>query len=330
MLPAPEPSPREAPRADGARVLLVPSMRVEPLHALPAHLGPGDVLVLNDAATFPGSVHFTRRGLQLELRLYEKTDAGFRGILFGPGDFHTRTEDRPPPPRLAPGEQLSLAGLTATVISVDIHAPRRLELAFEASEAQLWHALYAHGAPIQYAHQPAPLPLWAVQNAWAERPWAAELPSAGHHFTLGLLRRLERAGVQLARLTHATGLSATGDATLDAALPWPERYELPARTVALVRGARRVIALGTSVLRALEAWAHTGQPAGVATGAIEPSTRLRVTQGLLTGIHSPQESHWRLLGSLASADTLRAMARVARDAHLAPHEFGDLAFLLRS
>ena len=312
------------------RVLHVPSMHVEPLRELPNHLHQGDVLVLNDAATFPGSLHFTRRGLRLELRLFEKTERGFRAVLFGPGDARTRTEDRPPPPRLSLGEPLTLAGLTATVTAIDPEAPRLLELTFEASDAALWHAVYLHGRPIQYAHQRAPLPLWAVQNAWSVRPWAAELPSAGHHFTLALLHALEARGVVLATLTHATGLSSTGDPTLDARLPWPERYEVPERTRRAVQAGRRVIAVGTSVLRALEAWGATGNAAGLATGGIGPDTRLAVCHGLVTGLHSPQESHWLLLRALASEAALQQMVTRARETHLVPYEFGDLALLLAS
>ena len=84
---------------------------------LPSLLGKGDVLVVNDAATFPGSIHFQRRGLTLEARLFEKTSRGFKAVLFGPGDFRTRTEHRAPPPRIAVGEHLTLAGLSAGVMT---------------------------------------------------------------------------------------------------------------------------------------------------------------------------------------------------------------------
>ena len=301
--------------------------KILPFSELPTLFGPGDVVVVNDAATFPGSVHFQRRGRTLEARLFEKTARGFAAVLFGPGDFHTRTEHRPPPPRLAVGERITVAGLSAEIASVDSRSPRLVELHFDVDDATQWSALYAHGHPIQYAHQREPLPLWAVQNVYAERPWAAELPSAGHHLTIGMLAAIERQGAAVARLTHATGLSSTGDEALDRTLPWPERYSIPAQTMAAVRGARRVVAVGTSVLRALEAHATSGELEGIATRVIGPETQLRVVHALLTGIHSPQESHYRLLGALVDDAILARMIGVAEHEHLRPHEFGDVALV---
>jgi S-adenosylmethionine:tRNA ribosyltransferase-isomerase len=80
-------------------------------------------------------------------------------------------------------------------------------------------AIYAAGVPVRYAHRPDALPLYAVQTAYAARSWSSEMPSAGRPLTWDLLARLKRAGVILASLTHAAGLSSTGDAVLDRALP---------------------------------------------------------------------------------------------------------------
>lgn len=304
--------------------------RVLPFTELPSQFGAGDVLVLNDAATFPGSVHFVRGGLRLEARLFEKTAPGFKAVVFGPGDFRTRTEHRAPPPRLSEGERLTIAGLSAEVAAVDSRSHRLVELHFDADEVTQWRALYQHGHPVQYAHHAEVLPLWAVQNFYAERPWAAELPSAGHHLTFALLQAITRTGAVVARLTHATGLSSTGDEALDRTLPWPERYSIPAATLEAVQGAKRVIAVGTSAMRALEAHAVTKAADGIATGPIGPDTRLRVVDALLTGIHSPQESHYRLLGSLLDEVSLSRMLALAQAARLSPHEFGDAALVQRS
>ena len=312
------------------RLLIVEGRpRVASFETLPSLVGPGDVVVLNDAATFPGSVHFEHGGATLEARLFEKTPRGFKAVLFGPGDFHTRTEHRAPPPRVEAGARLRLAGLEATVTAVASRSPRLVELAFDVDDATQWSALYRHGQVVQYAHQPTQLPLWAVQNVYGERPWAAELPSAGHHLTFQLLEAMEQRGATVARLTHATGLSATGDEVLDASLPWPERYSIPEETVAAVAEAKRVVAVGTSVMRALEAYAASGQREGVAVEAIEPDTKLRVVDALITGIHSPQESHYRLLGALLPREKLAEAMSLALAAGLEPHEFGDVAFLAR-
>src|SRR5262249_29281050 len=129
---------------------------------------------------------------------------------------------------------------------------RLVDLRFDRAGDGLWAALYRAGRPVQYAHVAEPLPLWAVQTRYGARPWAAELPSAGRPPPWGVLGALPPRGVGLARVTHACGLSATGDEALDAALPLPERYDVPAATVEAVARARRVVAVGTSVVRALE------------------------------------------------------------------------------
>lgn len=338
-LPSPQPAPPRGEREEGEKrekaeavprlLVVADQLRVLPLDALTTLLGPGDVLVLNDAATFPGSLHVVHAGLTLEARLFEKTPTGFRAVLFGPGDFHTRTEDRLPPPALPAGTRLDLAGLPAVISRVDPRSPRLVDLTLFADDATQWAHVYGHGAPIQYAHQPQPLPLWSVQNVYAGRPWASELPSAGHHLTHRRLARLRDRGVDVVRLTHATGLSSTGDPRLDAALPFAERYDLPRETAHAVRHATRVIAAGTSVLRALEASAESNfeELEGLATRHIGPQTALRVVDGLLTGIHAPGESHFRLLGALVDAPTLQAATELSHRAGLAPHEFGDLALL---
>src|SRR5262249_52962794 len=137
----------------------------------------------------------------------------------------------------------------------------------------------------------------------ASRPWAMEMPSAGRPLTWELLVRLARAGVATATLTHAAGISSTGDAQLDRLLPLPERYERPAQTVERVTQTRarggRVIAVGTSVVRALEGCvAERGgliAGPGVTAHRLELGSPLRVVDGLLTGMHEPTASHYALL-----------------------------------
>src|SRR6185437_16383643 len=106
--------------------------------------------------------------------------------------------------------------LTAVVEHVSPVSPRIVGLAFRERGAPLWTALYRHGRPVQYAYVAGPLELWRVQTRYASRPLCAELPSAGRPLTWGLLLTLLRAGVTIASLTHAAGLSSTGDPALDA------------------------------------------------------------------------------------------------------------------
>lgn len=323
---------------------------------LPSLLRPGDLLIVNDAATLPASLHGrTASGEPVELRLAGAAPAsGPRGIeedsylavLFGAGDWRTPTEHRPAPPQLGPGDRIELdASLSADVLETSSVSPRLLRIRFSQRGAALWTALYRLGRPVQYAYLREPLALWSVQTAYGARPWAAEMPSAGRPLSWEILLNLRRRGVELAWLTHAAGLSSTGEPDLDAALPLPERYEIPDTTVAAIARAKarggRVIAVGTTVVRALEGAAQraeqTAGRAGVGTlragGAVtdlvlDADTRLRIVDGILTGIHGPGESHFRLLAAFCNERHLRTAWEHAAAAGYLCHEFGDLSLIV--
>jgi S-adenosylmethionine:tRNA ribosyltransferase-isomerase len=322
---------------------------VDPAHArlsgrtmrdLPALLRGGDLLIVNDAATLPASLPArTAAGESVELRLLGPEAAGqFTAVVFGAGDYHIRTEDRPAPPPLQIGEQLHVGPqLTATVLAHSQLSPRLIDLRFDLRDAELWQALYALGKPVQYAYRVEPLPLWSVQTAYATRPWASEMPSAGKPLSVEILLALAARNIQIATLTHAAGLSATGDPVLDRALPLPERYELPDRTVHAIADTRaaggRIVAVGTSVVRALEAAFQRGAGtlvagAAIASLRITPQHQLRVVDGLLTGIHSPEESHFELLGAFLP-DALLEQSHLHAQAHAyRGHELGDECLIL--
>jgi len=301
---------------------------------LPRLLGPGDLLVVNDAATLPASLRGrTRAGEAIELRLAgEAGESLWHAVLFGDGDWRTRTEDRPPPPVAREGDPLAFGpGLTARVVDVSEASPRLVDVRFDQEGAELWSALYRHGRPVQYSYVEAPLALWHVQTAYASRPWAVELPSAGRPLNWTVLSALARRGVKLAALTHAAGLSSTGDPALDALLPLSERYDIPSATAEAVRLARRVVAVGTTVVRALES-AADGEGVKAGTGVtslrIGRTFRPRVVDGILTGIHQPGESHFELLLAFAAESLLRSALAHAEEAGYLAHEFGDSCLIL--
>jgi S-adenosylmethionine:tRNA ribosyltransferase-isomerase len=308
------------------------------LDDLPSLVRPGDLFVVNDAATLPGSLPARLpSGAAAEVRLVRARDDGRRGqaVLFGAGDWRTPTERRPPPEPLAAGARFEVAGLPATVISLSRTSVRLFELRFENDADVVWSAIYRRGRPIQYAHVPEPLALWSVQTAYAARPWAAEAPSAGVPLDWSLLWALRARGVGLAAITEGAGLSSTGDPALDAALPLPERFEVPAAAVRAIgdthaRGGR-VIAVGTSVVRALESAAAAGElrAAGGETDlVIGPGYRPRVVDGLFTGLHEPTASHFALLQAFAPRALLdTAYAHAERGGYLG-HEFGDTNLIL--
>lgn len=301
----------------------------------PSLLEPRDVLVVNDAATLPASLH--TRDRRIELRLLAKhADDTFSAVALGAGDYHTPTEHRPAPPALSPGERLEFAALTAEIVHVDRDEPRLLQLRFEARGEAFLHGLYASAKPVQYSYAPAPFELWDVQNVFSARPWAFELPSASHPISFNILSRLRRRGVDVRSLTHAAGLSATGSETLDRRLPLPERSDIPEATVRAIMRARatggRVIAAGTTVVRALESrFAERGAlraGEGVATLVLTPEFRPAIVDGVLTGMHAPGTSHFALLGAFAEVRQLaRAVDHAARSGYL-EHEFGDSMLIL--
>ena len=303
---------------------------------LPQHLRRGDLLVLNDAATLPASLPARGPdGQEIELRLAGQEDApgppSFWAVVFGPGGWRERTEDRPAPPALPVGTWITIGGdLRAEVRALSSLSPRLVLLRFAAADDALWPALYRHGRPVQYSYLREPLALWDVQTPFHARPWAMEMPSAGRALTLPRLEELRGRGVSLAWLTHAAGLSSTGDAALDAALPLPERYEVPEATVEAVARARaaggRVVAVGTTVVRALESAAQDGRlraGRGLATLRIDGGFRPRVVDGLLTGLHEDGTSHFELLKAFAPAAFLEPALRHAAEAGYLGHEFGD-------
>ena len=309
------------------------------LTELPALLRSGDLLIVNDAATLPASLSaIAPGGARVELRLLgEMEDRRWRAVLFGEGDWHLRTEERPAPPILRTGDVLQLDGLRATVVSVWYTSPRLVELRFDAEGAALWSALYRLGRPIQYAHLEAGLALSDVQTVYASRPWAAELPSAGRPLSWEVLLDLKARGIALGALTHAAGLSSTGDPALDRALPLPERYEIPVETVDAVGRARaaggRVVAVGTSVVRALEGSGarHGGTLVagrGTTDLVIAPGFVPRVVDGLLTGFHEPGSSHLGLLRAFVPPPLLDAAYTHAEAEGYRGHEFGDSNLIL--
>lgn len=308
-------------------------------------LRPGDLVVANDAATIPASLRgvHERTGHVVEVRLAARraVDARdpsrFRVVLFGEGDHLTRTEDRPLPPRAAVGDRLVLARgtLVATVTAVE-HA-RLVDVRFEGTAAHVWEAIARHGAPIQYAHVPQPLRLWDVWTPIAGPPVALEPPSAGFVLDFGTLAALRARGIAVHTLTHAAGLSSTGDAALDAMFPLDEPYEIPAATAVGVlraqREGRRVIAIGTTVVRALESSARLHgrvRPGpGLATLRIGPRTDLRIVDAIVSGTHERGTSHHALLAAFTDEGTL-ARADDALDASgYRTHEFGDSCLVER-
>jgi len=308
------------------------------VRGLPAFIQARDLVVVNDAATLPASLRgVTSAGEPVEARLLTSLDETWRAVLFGAGDWHTRTEDRPPPPRTRPGDVLVFpGGLRATVTAVESVSDRLVALRFDGAPDDLWSALYLHGRPVQYAHVAAELPLWHVQTPFASRPWASEMPSAARPLAWELVLALRAKGTRFASVTHAAGLSSSGDPRLDGALPLRESFEVSPGVARAVESTRaqggRVVAIGTSVVRALEsAAALSDRPLAAASGetdlVIDADHALRAVDALFTGMHDAGTSHDALLHAFAPEPLLRRAHAAASARGFVGHEFGDSMFI---
>jgi S-adenosylmethionine:tRNA ribosyltransferase-isomerase len=304
---------------------------------LPELLLPGDLLIVNDAATLPASLPArSPSGRAMEIRLARQCGGDlWQAVLFGPGDWRTPTELRDPPEKLTPGAAIEIRpDFVAEVLEVSPLSDRLVTLRFNRTGASFWAALYAHGRPVQYSYHLEDVPLWSVQTVYAARPWSMEMPSAGRPLTWSVLLALKRRGIKLASLTHSAGLSSVGDEDLDANLPLTERFDIPQATIDAIEEARgrraRVIAVGTTVVRALEG-GNLGEGLRPGLGqtdlVIGRSFHPQIVNGILTGVHDPAQSHFRLLRAFADETTLRRAWRHATEADYLCHEFGDLCLI---
>lgn len=307
-----------------------------------------DVLVVNNSAVIPASfqgIH-ERTGIKVELRLaYSLNESPtemshWMAVLFGEGNWRTKTEDRLPAPVLKPGDILSL-GQDLKVVIVDFSSisHRLVEIKFLETQADLWYKIYQSGSPIQYSYLHKNLHLWDQQTNFAGPPVSVEPPSASLQFTWELLLRLKDKGIQIVPITHAISISNTGDEFLDHYFtPLPERYWISNEAAAIINHARsnnkRIVAIGTSVTRALETAGMAGNGhiysgTGQTTLKLDKNHNLKIVDGLVTGMHVPGESHINLLESFINLEVLEPAYQEAVERGFLWHEYGDLSLIFK-
>lgn len=287
--------------------------------SLPTHLRAGDLLIVNASATIPAALPARRPdGTTVDLHLSTPDPAQ-------PGRYIV--EVRAHGHRVAAGtETLTLpAGGRASLLAPYL-SPDRLWVAQLDLPEPLLPYLYRHGAPIRYAHDTTPRPLSDYQTIFATDPGSAEMPSAARPFTTDTLKALRAAGVSVQRITLHTGVSSQERGER----PYPERYEVSAHTARRINERTgRVIAVGTTVVRALETVAgedgvvHAGR--GWTSLVITPKHRIRAVDGLLTGWHDPDASHLLMLEAIGGPLIRRSYAAAAGYRR---HEFGDSHLVL--
>ena len=318
------PEARGLPR-DGVRLLVSRAADGGVAHHrftdLPGLLLPGDLLVINTSRTLPAAVPAGR-----DLTIHFSTARPDGSWLVEPripaGKSSLPHDDEAPPEVIAlpGGATLTLAG---------------------RATARLWHArlsvavvpyLLRYGEPIRYSYAGQRWPLTDYQTVFGRLPGSAEMPSAARPFSQAVVTDLVARGVTFAPVTLHCGVSSL-EAGED---PYPEQYDVPAATARLVnltrRSGGRVIAVGTTVVRALETAAlgsgEVAARAGWTSHVVTPDTGVRVADGLLTGLHEPRSSHLRMLAAFHDEDLLRACYEAALSRGYLWHEFGDVHLLL--
>lgn len=307
-------------------------------HYFPDFLRQGDVLVVNQSATIKAafsarladsgeallvhlSTSLSERTWVIELRRFQKT----RNLPFFEGRSGARIQ--------LPDD------LEAVLVAPFIGGNRGGGESVRLWTVELSRAVdvlaYAdvYGAPIRYDYVTRGWPLSYYQTVFSSVAGSAEMPSAGRPFTHETIQRLHSRGVQVAPLVLHTGV-----ASLDAdEPPYPERYAVPPATADAINRARaaggRVVAVGTTVVRALETvadgqgWVRAGN--GWTDVVVTPERGVRVVDALLTGLHAPRASHLLLLEAFADPRSLAAAYRAALHRKYLWHEFGDVHLILR-
>jgi S-adenosylmethionine:tRNA ribosyltransferase-isomerase len=338
--PAAGPIEASGRRRDAARLLIVtPSSEIDTTFAaLGQSLAPGDVVVVNTSATVPAAVAvegpaFSRGGPEgLLLHLGTELPGGLRLVElrtatgFGSRPF---ADSRPGTVRLHGGGR---ADLLSPWPAVPSEGPNRLWVARVDVPGDSLAWLADHGRPIRYGDPAEPWPIAAYQTVFAIEPGSAEMPSAARGFTVELVTALVSAGVVVAPLFLHCGVSSpeAGEA------PQPERYRVPAGTAALVNAARaqgrRVVAVGTTVVRALETVSdergtvHPGE--GWTELVISPERGVRAVDALITGWHEPEASHLGLIAAVAGHELIERSYATAHTLGYHGHEFGDFHLIL--
>jgi S-adenosylmethionine:tRNA ribosyltransferase-isomerase len=230
------------------------------------------------------------------------------------------------------GELLILPGGARARLLVPYRHSRRLWIAQLALPEPLTGYLRRYGRPITYSYIRDSFPIDAYQTVYARDEGSAEMPSAGRAFTRSMLACLRRNGVGLAKLVlHAGVASLEGQEQ-----PYEEWYEVPLRTADRVRATKasggRVIAVGTTVVRALES-SVDGEGNLIASRGwtdvvITPERGVHIVDGLLTGLHEPRATHIAMLEAIAGRDHIEKAYADALSHGYLWHEFGDLHLIV--
>jgi S-adenosylmethionine:tRNA ribosyltransferase-isomerase len=318
---------------DGVKLLVARPDGV--VHSRFAHLGdhlvPGDLLVVNNSATLAAAVDGTRAGSPIAVH-FSAERADHVWVV----ELRAATAATGPLRDVEPGDRVGLPDGAALVVTASYPEPdvagSRLWTCRVAIEGDVTAYLRRHGRPIRYGYVPRQWPLRSYQTVFGRQPGSAEMVSAARPFSTELVTSLVSAGIVIAPITLHAGVSSAelGEP------PVAEPFNVPPATARLVNLTRatggRVIAVGTTVTRALESATSAGGVVHRATGwtdlVLGPDRPARVVDGLITGWHDAGASHLLLLEAVAGPDLVAAAYREAVEHGYLWHEFGDSALLL--
>jgi len=320
-------------RRDRVRLMVLPRVDGAPVFtrfdSIGDFLRQGDLLVVNNSRTLPAMLRATdEAGRQVEIRLANRqSDSVWEALI-----LNNRTHVGREAMQLDFGE-----GLTARVIGASQTLPFLWQLEFDRCCADLLDLIYRVGSPIRYKYVADDLPLDLYQTVYAGEPGSVEMVSAGRPFTWELLMKLQRKGIALTSISLHTGLSSTRDDAIDATHPnYEEEFRVTESAAQAVNSCHaasgRVIAVGTTVVRALETQASEDGTLRAGSGRtqlrIGADYRLRVVDGLITGLHEPESSHMALLSAFVKPERLLAAYREAIENRYLWHEFGDVNLIV--
>ncbi len=332
-LEAGEPPEARGLKRDGVRLIVSYGVDGRVVHARFRALGdflePGDVLAVNTSGTMKAALKARREdGTPLELRLSTHLPAGLWSL-----ELRRPAGSGAEPFREArAGETLRLPDEAAAVLHAPHGESSRLWVATLRLPVPLAEYLDQHGAPVRYGYVEREWPIDYYQTVYATEPGSAEMPSAGRAFTPELITGLVARGVQFAPLVLHTGVASPEEHEP----PYEEIYRVPAATARAINAARaagrRVVAVGTTAVRALETVTDEGgvtHPGGGWTDlVVTPERGVRAVDGLLTGLHEPRSSHLAMLEAMTDRRHLEDAYAQALDRDYLWHEFGDLHLIL--
>ncbi|MEZ7172140.1 S-adenosylmethionine:tRNA ribosyltransferase-isomerase [Sporosarcina sp. OR05] len=329
-LNASHPPEKRGMRRDHVRMMVLDrttgEVRHDRFNHLPNYLQSGDLVILNNSRTIPAVLkgtwirNSTELAAQIEVRLARRRTEDTWDALLIANSVNI-------------GDNIQFSSeLSATVVANKEHSPLKT-IQFSKKGTDLFHDIYFLGEPIRYEYINEPWALDCYQTVFGSHPGSVEMPSAGRAFSWELLFALMQGGVQIDYIQLHTGLSYLLDDEYESTPEdQPEEYYISERTMQRIletkASGKRIVAVGTTVVRALETVAHNNVLSGTTNLYINHHTPLKIVDGMITGLHEPKASHLEMLTAFVSEQHLRCAYNEAITSRYLWHEFGDMNLII--